>query len=65
MALLAGVGTGVWPNVPEACEVIIHETDAAPRIPTAPALYAKYHAQYQRLYPALRDEFQRIALLER
>jgi xylulokinase len=65
VAILAGVGTGVWKNVPEACKAVIREVaDLKPDKKTA-ALYARTHAQYQRLYPALRDEFARIAQLTR
>lgn len=63
VAILAGVGTGVWKSVPQACKAIIRETEKfRPRKKDA-TLYAKAHAQYQRLYPALAGEFSRIATL--
>ena len=63
VAILAGVGTGVWACVPQACKAVIRETEK--RRPDRPRarLYAKRHAQYQRLYGALKDEFPRIAAL--
>ena len=63
VAILAGVGTGVWRNVPQACKAAIRETERfRPNRQTA-ALYARYHGQYQRLYAALEDEYDRIAAL--
>ncbi len=63
VALLAGVGTGVWPSVPDACAAAIRETESLEPEPASAQHYAKLHAQYQRLYPALKDEFARIAAL--
>jgi xylulokinase len=63
VALLAGVGTGVWKSVPEACKASISETDRLrPRKKHADA-YAPRHTQYQRLYDALKDEFPRMGKL--
>ena len=63
VAILAGVGTGVWRDVPQACKAVIRETEKlAPRKAQA-SHYAKAHAQYQRLYPALAAEFKRLAAL--
>jgi len=63
VAILAGVGTGVWKNVPEACNAVIRETERLKPNPTVAASYAKRHVQYQRLYEALAPEFDQIALL--
>jgi xylulokinase len=64
VAILAGVGTGVWKSVPEACRAAIRETEKLRPRKQQAAAYARLHSQYQRLYPALRDEFARIARLE-
>lgn len=63
VALLAGVGTGVWKNAPEACAAAISETEQLRPDKAAAKLYAKHHAQYQRLYDALKEEFVNIASL--
>lgn len=63
-ALLAGVGAGAWASVPEACDAAIRETEQRQPDPASGQRYAQRHAQYQRLYPALRDEFPRIAQLD-
>ena len=63
VAILAGVGTGVWKSVPQACKAIIGETEKLRPAPKMAKLYKQYHGQYQRLYHALKDEFQHIAAL--
>ena len=63
VALLAGVGTGVWKNVPQACENAIRETETRKPDAGRAKMYAKHHAQYQRLYAALKEEFAGIAAL--
>lgn len=63
VAILAGVGTGVWKSVPQACSAAIRETEKLKPHTSTAKLYQKHHAQYQRLYPALKDEFQHIASL--
>ncbi|MEX0745758.1 MAG: xylulokinase [Phycisphaeraceae bacterium] len=61
VAILAGVGTGVWKNVPEACAAVIRETEALEPDTKRAGCYAKWHEQYQRLYTALKGEFERMA----
>lgn len=63
VAILAGVGTGVWKSVPEACRAAITETESLKPTAKAAKRYAPYHAQYQRLYQALAPEFKTIANL--
>ncbi len=61
VAILAAVGTGAYKTVPEACKAIIKTTRTIRPNPAARKLYARYYAQYRRLYPALKDEFPRLA----
>jgi xylulokinase len=63
VALLAGVGTGVWKDVPQACKAAIRETESLRPDGKAAKKYAAHHTQYQRLYAALKDEFVKIAAL--
>jgi xylulokinase len=52
-ALLAGVGTGVWPNVDAACTAAVRVAERIkPQLETA-ALMDRQYAAYQKLYPAL------------
>lgn len=62
VALLAGVGIGVWPSVPAACKKTIRETESRKPDARNKRFYRKHHAEYQRLYPALADEFPRMAV---
>ncbi len=63
VAILAGVGTGVWRDVPQACGAVIREIEKRKPVAKVATLYRKYHEQYQRLYAALKDEYPRIAAL--
>ncbi len=62
-ALLAATGTGCFRNVREACKAGIKVTRTIKPNPKSKRFYAKYHEQYRRLYPALKDEFAQIAEL--
>jgi xylulokinase len=52
-AILAGVGGGLWPDVPTACARVIKETDHVEPGSDC-AGYEALHKDYHRLYPALR-----------
>ncbi|MCD4699982.1 MAG: xylulokinase, partial [Phycisphaerae bacterium] len=62
-AILAAVGTGRYASVPQACRTIVKTTQTIKPDPAARRAYARYYRQYRRLYPALKDEFPRIAKL--
>ncbi len=53
-ALLAGVGTGVWQSVPDACAATVQLASTIPPAPERQAFYETRYAHYRRLYPALR-----------
>jgi xylulokinase len=55
-ALLAGVGTGVWSSVPEACDATIAVTSRTPPDRARQAIY-------DRQYPLYRDVYARLASL--
>ncbi|CUU11427.1 xylulokinase [Armatimonadetes bacterium GBS] len=57
VALLAGVGTGVWDSVPEACAQTVRLADSTEPSPTHQPLYEAGYAQYRQLYPALKPFF--------
>ena len=59
-ALLAGVGAGMFANVPEACENTIQFTGGTSPS-SAVSAYQDYYPQYRALYPALADQFVAIA----
>jgi xylulokinase len=58
-ALLAGVGVGVYRDVPSACEQVIRLTGRTEPGP-ATSVYAAYYPRYRALYPALAAEFAAI-----
>jgi xylulokinase len=62
-ALLALVGTGVYSSVPEVCRVAIREVESLDPRPAETEFYARGHAVYRALYPALKDIYRRIEAL--
>ena len=62
VALLAGVGAGLYSSVEEACSTVIKVTGKTPVSDDA-ALYEKYYAIYRSLYPALKNQFAAIGEL--
>ncbi|GIV09466.1 MAG: xylulokinase [Fimbriimonadales bacterium] len=54
VALLAGVGTGVWQTVPEACAATVQSATATTPDPDPQRAYDALYPRYQRLYPALK-----------
>jgi xylulokinase len=63
-ALLAGVGTGVWPSVDAACGETIRVTDRVFPNQEANRTYESMYQQYQNLYPALKPTFHALATIE-
>jgi xylulokinase len=64
VALLAGVGTGVWPDVATACRATIQVNEAtAPNVENH-ALYNRYYRVYRELYPNLKHPFEALARAE-
>jgi xylulokinase len=63
VALLAGVGAGVYADVQTACRETIRVTSTMAPVPENVALYEKQHALYVDLYKHLKDDFPRLASL--
>jgi len=61
VALLAGVGTGVWKSVAEACRATIRTVERSAPDPAARAIYDRLYPIYRSLYPALQTPFRQIA----
>ncbi|MCU0725308.1 MAG: xylulokinase [Planctomycetes bacterium] len=61
-ALLAGVGVRLFPDVAEACRCTIRETGVTKPGPDA-EFYDRLYPRYRALYPALREEFARLATI--
>jgi len=61
VALLAGVGAGVYNSVQEACEIAIKSVSIQKPIPENTSIYRKYYKVYRALYQSLKDQFKAIA----
>lgn len=61
VALLAGVGTGVYPSVEEACRSVIAVADSTDACTVNRAAYDRYYQVYRRLYANLKGEFSEVA----
>ncbi len=59
-ALLAGVGAGVWPDIPSACREAIKITGNTIPEPAQVEVYRKSYHLYRDLYPALKASFQKM-----
>ena len=63
VAILAGVGTGVYPSVESACDAIVKpDTILYPDAERSRA-YEPYYQLYLRQYPALRETFHALAAM--
>lgn len=60
-ALLAGVGSGAWSSVPEACDAVIRVADRRTPEATSRSAYARGHALYKNLYERLAPLYKEIA----
>ena len=63
VALLAGVGTGVFNNVEEACSRTIKVKETIKPIKENVTIYERYYQIYRSLYPTLKDTYKHIAEL--
>jgi xylulokinase len=59
-ALLAGVGTGAWPDVQSACKACIKITGSTLPDLSQVDIYRKAYSLYQELYPALKNSFEKM-----
>ncbi len=62
-ALLAGVGAGVYPDIPQACEATIRPLETIEPDARLQSRYSEGYALYRSLYPALKDVFAQAASL--
>jgi xylulokinase len=62
-ALLAGVGTGAWDSVEQACKSAIHPTTKIQPRSKPAASYDRHYQVYRKLYGDLKERFAEIAAL--
>lgn len=60
-ALLAGVGSGVWNSVKDACDTTVKTLTATQPKPAYVKVYDDYYQTYRTLYPQLKDIFKTLA----
>ena len=63
VALLAGVGAGVYKSVPEACDIAVKTKDTAMPDAARGAKYESYYDLYRAVYPVLKDQYKKLASL--
>jgi xylulokinase len=61
VALLSGIGTGVYKDAREACRNTIHVTGGTEPIKENVKRYEEYYKIYHTLYQRLKDEFASIS----
>jgi len=62
-SLLAAVGAGEYRDIQQACAAAVSVVRTSKPNAKTKRLYQKLHEQYDRLYPALSGEFQRMSKL--
>lgn len=63
VALLAGVGVGIYSSVPEACNAVINTSSLVSPIKENADIYEKYYGVYKKLYPMLAEGFKELVKL--
>lgn len=63
VALLAGVGCGIYSSVPDACNAVIRVVDTTPVITANHERYNKFYSVYTKLYHHLKSDFDAISTL--
>lgn len=63
VALLAGVGAGIYASVPEACDAVIRRAGVQQPDEAAVKAYARIYPLYRQLYPALKDSYKALSAL--
>jgi xylulokinase len=61
VALLAGVGTGIYPSVEKACRSVIKVDSTTNSDSEAKKTYDKYYKVYGSLYASLKDNFESVS----
>lgn len=61
VAILAGVGAGLYPSVKAACDSMIHVGETQNPLPENVTAYAGKYQVYRSLYPDMKDAFKRLS----
>lgn len=63
VAILAGVGAGIFSSVEEGCDALVQVDKTQPPIPENQAAYDRYYPVYTALYRDLQSRFRELAAL--
>lgn len=63
VAILAGVGCGLYESVESACDAMISEDKSTEPESVQAELYKNYHSLYKKLYEDLKDSYKKLASL--
>ncbi len=63
VAILAGVGAGIYESVEAACDRMIHTDKSCDAVPEHTAKYNAYHEIYKNLYGCLKEQYRELAKL--
>ncbi len=63
VAILAGVGTGIFDDVVSACDKFIKTDNIVSYTPENTSKYRKIHALYKKLYDSLKDDFRELSCI--
>ncbi|MGI5905603.1 MAG: xylulokinase [Candidatus Pararuminococcus gallinarum] len=63
VAILAGVGAGIYPSVEEGCRRVIKKNKTQAPNPDNIDKYEAFYRLYVKLYPSLKDNFKELATL--
>lgn len=63
VAILAGVGTGIYDSVEQACDEIIKIRTRQPANMSKNLVYSRYHRIYRNLYNSLKNDFAELSTL--
>jgi xylulokinase len=63
VAILAGVGSGVYESVQDACDKLITKAKETEPDKDNAAKYAEYHKLYKKLYADLKEDYKALASL--
>lgn len=63
VALLAGVGTGVYPSVADACRSVIKVANTTKTDPATKKIYDGFYPVYQSLYQSVKGQFAGVSKL--
>ena len=64
VALLAGIGAGVYDSVAQACDAVIKVESTQQPNDKMHHIYAPYYRLYKQLYTSLKDDFKTLANIE-